>query len=288
VTFERARLQGSLVGLVEDLRVAAQLDGHGSEGFSAEFQVCFPYRGLFVWHVNDEDVVGDPNQVLFVTGGEPYRLSASCADGYAELIITPEPDVLEELVAEPGRRLARHPLFQRRSRRADLTVQRLRACFLHRTVSEDFDDLSADEHALGLLRAALDVPLASHEPGSRTRRLIRRTKEFLEANVSASVRLRDVARSVGASPAYLTDVFRRVEGVPVHRYVIQLRLSRALVELPHANDLTALAFDLGFSSHSHFTVSFRRAFGCTPSQFREKYHSRVHARPARQSPGACS
>ena len=96
-------------------------------------------------------------------------------------------------------------------------------------------------------------------------------KEFLEANASASVRLRDVARSVGASPAYLTDVFRRVEGVPVHRYVMQLRLSRALVELPHANDLTTLAFDLGFSSHSHFTVSFRRAFGCTPSQFREKY-----------------
>jgi AraC-like DNA-binding protein len=49
---------------------------------------------------------------------------------------------------------------------------------------------------------------------------------------------------------------------------MQLRLSRALVELPHANDLTTLAFDLGFSSHSHFTVSFRRAFGCTPSEFR--------------------
>ena len=274
MTFERARLQGSAVGLVEDLRVAARPDGPGQEGFSPEYQVCFPYRGLFVWHVNDEDVVGDPNQVLFVTGGEPYRLSASAgAEGYAELIVTPEPEVLEELVAEPGRRLARHPLFQRRSRRADLTVQRLRACFLHRTACEDFDDLSADEHALGLLRAALDVPPASHQPGSRTRRLIRRTKEFLEAHASASVRLRDVARSVGASPAYLTDVFRRVEGVPVHRYVMQLRLSRALVELPHANDLTTLAFDLGFSSHSHFTVSFRRAFGCTPSQFRAENNS---------------
>jgi len=273
VTVERARLQGYVVGLVEDLRVAAPPGHHSPEGFSPEFQVCFPYRGLFVWHVNDEDVVGDPNQVLFVTGGEPYRLSASCTDGYAELIITPEPDVLEELAAEPGRRLARHPLFERRSRRADLTVQRLRACFLHRTACEDFDDLSADEHALSLLRAALDAAPSNHAPGWRTRRLIRRTKEFLEANASESVRLRDVARSVGASPAYLTDVFRRVEGVPVHRYVMQLRLSRALVELPHANDLTTLAFDLGFSSHSHFTVSFRRAFGCTPSQFRAENNS---------------
>jgi AraC-like DNA-binding protein len=49
-----------------------------------------------------------------------------------------------------------------------------------------------------------------------------------------------------------------------HQYLKQLRLARALVELPHAGDLTALSFDLGFSSHSHFSYAFRRAFGCHP------------------------
>jgi len=77
-----------------------------------------------------------------------------------------------------------------------------------------------------------------------------------------------VARAVDASPAYLTDVFRCCEGLPLYRYVLQARLARALVELPHADDLTALALDLGFSSHSHFTAAFRRAFAFTPSQFR--------------------
>lgn len=264
----RTRLQGSTVGVVEDLR-ASTPPGCGPEGFSPEFQICFPYRGLFVWHVDDDEVVGDPNQVLFVTGGEPFRLSTSRPDGYAELIVTPAIEVLEELARVPGSRLASHPLFARRSRRADLRVQRLRACFLHRASCGDVDDLSADEHAMTLLRAALDSAPCGCEPGSRTRRLIRRTKEFLEAHHAAPVRLRDVARAAGASPAYLTDVFRRVEGVPLHRYVVQLRLSRALVELPHANDLTTLAFDLGFSSHSHFSAAFRRAFGCTPSEFRK-------------------
>jgi AraC-like DNA-binding protein len=32
--------------------------------------------------------------------------------------------------------------------------------------------------------------------------------------------------------------------------------------------LTRLALDLGYSSHSHFTASFRRAFGLTPSAAR--------------------
>src|SRR5262249_411627 len=83
-------------------------------------------------------------------------------------------------------------------------------------------------------------------------------------------RLSDVADAVGASSTYLTDVFSRFEGVSLHRYVTQLRLARALVELPEAGDLTSLALDLGFSSHSHFTLAFRRAFGCTPSTFRAR------------------
>jgi AraC-like DNA-binding protein len=49
---------------------------------------------------------------------------------------------------------------------------------------------------------------------------------------------------------------------------VQLRLARALIEVPHADDLTALALDLGFSSHSHFTAAFRRAFGQSPSTAR--------------------
>jgi hypothetical protein len=48
----------------------------------------------------------------------------------------------------------------------------------------------------------------------------------------------------------------------------QVLFVTAGVELPHANDLTALALDLGFSSHSHFAAAFRRAFRCTPSGFR--------------------
>jgi AraC-like DNA-binding protein len=126
-----------------------------------------------------------------------------------------------------------------------------------------------DASAIRRLRVQHEgVGAADSSWGCATRRLIRDSKLFLEAHFSASVRLSDVAGAVSASPAYLTDVFRRVEGVSLHRYLIQLRLAKALIELPHTNDLTQLALRLGFSSHSHFTAAFRRAFGCTPSDFR--------------------
>ena len=34
------------------------------------------------------------------------------------------------------------------------------------------------------------------------------------------------------------------------------------------DDLTAIALDAGFASHSHFTARFRSFFGCTPAGLR--------------------
>jgi AraC-like DNA-binding protein len=270
----RTRLLGSTISVVENLWCSSVPGNKTPDDFSPEFQVCLPYRGFFVWHVGGDDVVADANQVLFVSGGEAFHLSAPLSGGYAELIVTPDPEVLAEIGNRSRTCLPSHPMFRRRSRRAPFGLQSLRARFLHWAICGDCDDVAAEELVIALLRLALEADTAGYEPSSRTRRLIRRTKEFLEAHASTDLRLRDVAGAVGASPAYLTDVFRRVEGVPLHKYVMQLRLARALVELPHANDLTTLAFDLGFSSHSHFAAAFRRAFGCTPSEFRESARSR--------------
>jgi AraC family transcriptional regulator len=274
------------VGLVEDLWHQDAFQARGPEDFSAEFQVCLPYSGLFVWHVGQDDVVGDANQVLFVAGGEGYRMSAPLAGGYRELIVTPSLNVLSEIAGTSEAHLARHPWFRRRGRRADSRLQNLRTRFLHwATDATEVDDFAAEELVLVLLRTALDGEAPRSEPAQSTRRLIRRTKEFVEAHASSPIRLRDAARAVGASPAYLTDVFSRVEGVPLHQYLTQLRLSRALVELPEADDLTALALDLGFSSHSHFAAAFRRAFGCTPSEFRKSTRKRPRPFIPSEGPG---
>ena len=130
---------------------------------------------------------------------------------------------------------------------------------------------------MALLRSALDDDAPRHSPSRSTQKLIVRTKAYLEAELAHPIRLGDIGSAVGASPVYLTQVFRAVEGVPLHRYLTQLRLARALVELPHANDLTQLALEVGFSSHSHFSARFRRSFGTTPSQFRDRARRRLQA-----------
>jgi AraC-like DNA-binding protein len=74
---------------------------------------------------------------------------------------------------------------------------------------------------------------------------------------------------VNASPFNFARIFQQQTGLPLHRYLTHLRLRAALERLPETDDITTLALDLGFSSHSHFTDVFRREFGKTPSEYRK-------------------
>jgi AraC-like DNA-binding protein len=87
--------------------------------------------------------------------------------------------------------------------------------------------------------------------------------------------LAEIGAEVGASPVYLTQLFQQVEGVPLYRYQLRLRLSHALDLLPRCDDLTMLGLDLGFSSHSHFSAAFRRAYGQAPTAYRHECRARL-------------
>ena len=94
-------------------------------------------------------------------------------------------------------------------------------------------------------------------------------KLVLTSDLSRRWTLADIAAEVGGSAVYLTQVFQQVEGVPLYRYQLHLRLARALDLLGEYDDLTALSLEVGFSSHSHFSAAFQRTYGRSPSSFRQ-------------------
>jgi AraC-like DNA-binding protein len=97
-------------------------------------------------------------------------------------------------------------------------------------------------------------------------------KARLAADPAADVTLPALAREVAASPFHLARTFRAEAGVPVHQYLLRLRLNLALDRLADepSTPLSTLALDLGFASHAHLTVTFRRVFGLAPSEARAR------------------
>jgi AraC family transcriptional regulator len=135
--------------------------------------------------------------------------------------------------------------------------------------------LEAEGLALTLVRRALG-PRTTHPAGSTVgrRKIVDRAKLVLAGDPARRWTLAEIAAEVRVSPVYLTQLFQQVEGMPLYRYQSRLRLARALDLLAQYDDLTALALDLGFSSHSHFSAAFRQTYGRSPSEFRESVLSR--------------
>jgi AraC-like DNA-binding protein len=64
-------------------------------------------------------------------------------------------------------------------------------------------------------------------------------------------------------------VFRRLTGLSVHAYRIELRQRLALEPLAAESvSVSRVAADLGFASHSHLTATLRMRLGLTPTRLR--------------------
>ncbi|MGH8597391.1 MAG: helix-turn-helix transcriptional regulator, partial [Gammaproteobacteria bacterium] len=126
--------------------------------------------------------------------------------------------------------------------------------------------LHGDELTIEALREVLSPERTAGRADAT--KVVDRAKQYLHAHGHERLGLREIAQQIGVSSVYLTQEFTRSEGMPLYRYQMRLRMSRALVELPHCDDITGLAIDLGFSSHSHFSATFKAVFGATPSDIR--------------------
>jgi AraC-like DNA-binding protein len=244
---------------------------HQSEEECAQTtQLVFPYRGVYVRHLGDDQAVAEANQVLFFNAGEGYRISHPVPGGDASLVVAISESVVRELAPPAFLRDDATFAYRRQRLRIDARAQALVALLRHSLRQNIAEPLEAESLALTLVQRSLG-PRTTHAAGASVgrQRLVDRIKLVLTSNLARRWTLAEIADEVRGSPVYLTQVFQQVEGLPLYRYQLRLRLARALDLLGQYDDLTALGLELGFSSHSHFSAAFREAYGRTPSQFRQ-------------------
>lgn len=92
-------------------------------------------------------------------------------------------------------------------------------------------------------------------------------KNFSNPDLSAS----DLANCLNLSVRQLNRVFREVYNTSFHKKLIEIRLALARKFLLKTNyTVEEIAERVGFSSSSGFFVAFKKEFGVTPKEFREK------------------
>ena len=247
----------------------------------------FPRLSVRITHAGAEPVVADANTVMFYNRDQIYRRDAVSEDGdRCDWFGVPEEAIAEALADydpavrdRPGRpyTISWGPcspeiyLAQRR------LTEALRG-------GADIEPLAVEETVLQILDKAVASAYGrtkgrGRKVGQRAARTRAELAEAARAMVGQlfmqPLTLDQLAEQLRTSPFHLSRVFRAHCGTPLHRYMTELRLRASLERLTEPNlDLTELALDLGFASHSHFTERFRKAFGSPPSTVRRRLRVR--------------
>lgn len=132
-------------------------------------------------------------------------------------------------------------------------------------------DYATDGSAGRLVGVLLDqiaaAPAAGlHLPLPRDRRL-RVVTDALIADPADGLALDHWARRAGASARTLARIFHAETGLSFGAWRRQLRLHEALARLALGEDVTGVAFAVGYDSPSAFIAMFRAAMGSTPSRY---------------------
>lgn len=95
---------------------------------------------------------------------------------------------------------------------------------------------------------------------------------YISAHLS-EVTAESTADYCGYSCTYFSELFKKAMHIHFRDYVLKLRISKAEHLLLSTNDdITEIAFSVGFSTSSHFIKQFKSVTGITPLQYRKRAH----------------
>jgi AraC-like DNA-binding protein len=227
--------------------------------------VVFPLTSAVIRHAGGEPMLANANHVMFYNAGQRYLRRLHDPRGDRCWFVELEPSLLAELGAAGGFRFATGP--------GDPRVRLLVHAAVRHLGAETVDPLLVEETLLEAVSRA--VAAAKRRPATRPGagvgrgELVERAKELLTETACERRSLEELGQALHVSAFHLARVFRAGTGMSLHRYRTHLRLGLALERLADpGTDLTRLAHELGYASHSHFTDRFRSVLGVPPSTVR--------------------
>jgi AraC-like DNA-binding protein len=257
----------------------------GDSGPIRDHCFVFPRTPVVIQHKDRRPFAADPTLVTLYNRGQEYRRRSISVDGDRCDWYAVSDEILRGALAELDPRAAddvRRPIRFAFTRLDAATYWRQRQLFVRVYRGRDCDALDVEESVCELLQrvlaAAYDGPDRGVGVTLKPRAaddLGRAACELLGRRFAEPLSLLDIAAALDTSVFHLCRAFKLATGTTLHERRTQLRLRSALDRLEGADcDLCALALDLGFSSHSHFTAAFHRAFGTTPSAARRRVCAR--------------
>jgi AraC-like DNA-binding protein len=138
-------------------------------------------------------------------------------------------------------------------------------------------DWTSDWEAEGWLRLAFaswartnrpDGPPAQSRAGIAASQADRAAR-WLEAQLTQSVSIADMAKELGYHRTHLSKLFRKDRGMSPVRYLQKIRMERAKLLLHEPLTVEQVAASVGYADPLYFSKAFKKWVGCTPTDYRK-------------------
>ena len=100
---------------------------------------------------------------------------------------------------------------------------------------------------------------------------INSTINFLNQNIEKNLRMEDIAANACMSVEHLVRIFKKEVGVTPYAYLTQKRLELSRVYLKSTDlSVKTIAYRLNYCDEFYFSNCFKKYFGISPNQYRNK------------------
>lgn len=96
---------------------------------------------------------------------------------------------------------------------------------------------------------------------------IHKSLKYIQDNILEPISISQLAYDLNMSEANFCNSFKKIIGVTPKEYITNLKLTKAKEMLKNQN-VTEVAYDLGYENISHFIALFKNKYGITPKQYK--------------------
>ena len=238
----------------------------------------FPRTTVVIQHDRARAFVADPTVITLYNRRQEYERRLVCPDGDRCDWFAVSHDLLRAALVDrdPAAAEAERPIRFTHAKSDSDTYFEQRRLFNDAADPTAGDALDIEERVVALLDRVLTLAYRDGDAVPRGPRLPSASeladaaKAWIAPRVVQRLTLARIAAALDCSVFHLCRSFRRATGLTLHAYRDEVRLRLALERLEHGErDLSRLALELGYSTHSHFTAAFHRSFGVPPSTARK-------------------
>ncbi len=205
-------------------------------GLSSEINISF-------------DGISKTAQSVLINSNHAHQLN-SCDKFSAVILIDTELEVAN---------LLRHTIFNKR----DVYFPDFNLFKKHENELNRLSSGNVDMNSIENLVKSLIASFGVNAPGSSSlkSRKIKNILKILQDLPDEAFGVKRLAKEVDLSEGRLTHLFKQEVGMPVRRYILWLRLQKAVIHIINGSIFTDAAYFAGFADSAHLSRTFRKMFG---------------------------